>query len=68
MTTTLFKNALALATMDEQRREFRNASILIENNRIKAVGPSVNLPQTADEVIDATCIKASPAPCQQHRM
>jgi 8-oxoguanine deaminase len=54
MTTTLFKNALALATMDEQRREFRNASILIENNRIKAVGPSVNLPQTADEVIDAT--------------
>ncbi len=54
MTTILFKNALALATMDEQRREFRNASILIEGNRIKAVGPAAELPNTADEVIDAT--------------
>ena len=54
MTTTLFKNTLALATMDEQRREFRDASILIENNRIKAVGPAADLPQTADDVIDAT--------------
>jgi 8-oxoguanine deaminase len=54
MTTTLFTNALALATMDEQRREFRNASILTENNRIKAVGSTADLPDTADEVIDAT--------------
>ena len=53
MTTILFKNALALATMDEQRREFRDASIFIENNRITAVGRAVDLPQTADEVIDA---------------
>ena len=54
MTTILFKNALALATLDEQRREFRDASILIENNRITAVGRAVDLPQTADEIIDAT--------------
>jgi 8-oxoguanine deaminase len=54
MTTTLFKNALAVATMDGQRREFHDASILVENNRIKAVGPAAELPQTADEVIDAT--------------
>lgn len=54
LTTILFKNALALATMDDQRREFRDASILIENNRITAVGHAVDLPQTADEVIDAT--------------
>jgi 8-oxoguanine deaminase len=54
MTTILFKNALALATMDGQRREFRNASILIEGNRIQAIGPAAELPNTADEVIDAT--------------
>ncbi len=52
--TILFKNALALATLDEQRREFRDASILIENNRITAVGRAADLPQTADEIIDAT--------------
>ena len=54
MTTTLFKNALAVATMDDTRREIKNASVLVEGNRIKAVGPTADMPQTADEVIDAT--------------
>ena len=52
MPTTLFKNALALATMNTSREEFRDASLLIEGNRILAVGPARDLPQTADTVID----------------
>ena len=40
--------------MDEARREITNASVLVEGHRIKAVGPAAELPQTADEVIDAT--------------
>jgi 8-oxoguanine deaminase len=52
--TVLFKNAMVIATMDAARREIKNGSVLIENNRIKAVGPARELPQTADDVIDAT--------------
>jgi 8-oxoguanine deaminase len=50
--TVLFKNALVVATMDDTRREIKDASVLVEGNRIKAVGPSHDLPQTADEVIN----------------
>jgi 8-oxoguanine deaminase len=52
MSTTLFKNALALATMNSSREEFRDASLLIEGNRVLAVGPARDLPTTADAVID----------------
>ncbi len=51
--TVLFKNALVVATMDEARREIKNASVLVQDNRIAAVGPASELPQTADDVIDA---------------
>ncbi len=50
--TVLFKNALVVATMDDTRREIKDASVLVEGNRIQAVGPSQDLPQTADEVIN----------------
>jgi cytosine/adenosine deaminase-related metal-dependent hydrolase len=49
MTSILLKNAAVIATMDNQRRELPNASILIEGNRIKAVG---DIHQTATETID----------------
>jgi 8-oxoguanine deaminase len=54
MRTTLFRNALTVATMDDARREIKNGSVLVEGNRIKDVGPAHELPQTADEVIDAS--------------
>jgi cytosine/adenosine deaminase-related metal-dependent hydrolase len=50
----LIKNADVLVTMDEQRRELRRAGLFIDGNRIVAVGPSAELPATADEVIDLT--------------
>nr|WP_218648988.1 8-oxoguanine deaminase [Pseudomonas taiwanensis] len=50
--TLLVKNADLLVTMDGQRREIRQGGMFIEDNRIVQVGPSSELPQTADEVLD----------------
>jgi 8-oxoguanine deaminase len=50
--TLLARNADVLVTMDADRREIRNGGLLIEGNRIVAVGPSDALPAAADEVID----------------
>ena len=52
--TLLIKNARVVVTMDEQRREIDGGAIFVRNNVIEQVGPSSELPQTADEVIDAT--------------
>ncbi|MFM2035621.1 MAG: hypothetical protein RL459_886 [Pseudomonadota bacterium] len=53
MPTLLIKNATCIATQDDQSRELRNASVFIRDNLIEAIGPATELPQTADEVIDA---------------
>ena len=50
--TLLVKNAAILVTMDDARRELRDAGLFIEANRIVAVGPTAELPATADEIID----------------
>lgn len=50
--TLLIRNALVLVTMDGGRREIPGGGVLVEDNRIIAVG--TDLPQTADEVIDAS--------------
>ncbi|AOE84451.1 8-oxoguanine deaminase [Pseudomonas sp. TCU-HL1] len=52
--TLLIKNADLLVTMDGQRREIRQGGMFIEDNRIVQVGPSSELPQSADEVLDMT--------------
>jgi len=53
MKTLLIKNARVLVTMDETRREIANGAVFIRDNVIEQVGATVDLPQTADEVIDA---------------
>lgn len=52
--TLLVKHAAMLVTMDDARREIRDGGLYIEGNRIVAVGPTSELPATADEVIDAS--------------
>jgi len=52
--TLLIKNARVVVTMDEQRREIDNGSIFARGNVIEQVGPTTELPQSADEVIDAS--------------
>ncbi len=51
--TLLIRNAACIATQDDARRELRDASVLVRGRRIEAIGPAAELPQTADEVIDA---------------
>jgi len=53
MTTLLIRNARLLVTMDEQRREIADGAVFVRGNVIEAVGPTAELPTTADEVIDA---------------
>jgi cytosine/adenosine deaminase-related metal-dependent hydrolase len=52
MATLLVKNIHTLVTMGETRREIRNASLFIRDNIIEQVGTTLELPQTADEVLD----------------
>ncbi|GIZ53663.1 8-oxoguanine deaminase [Noviherbaspirillum aridicola] len=53
MGTLLVRNARVLVTMDAQRREIADGAVFIRDNVIEQVGASANLPQQADEVIDA---------------
>jgi len=52
MPTLLARNADVLVTMDEERRELRNAGLFIRDGMIEQVGPSADLPATADTVLD----------------
>lgn len=52
--TLLIKNAHVLVTMNEQRDEISKGAVFIRDNVIEQVGPGDTLPQTADEVIDAS--------------
>jgi cytosine/adenosine deaminase-related metal-dependent hydrolase len=54
MTTKLLRHATVLATMDDERREIADGGLFIRDNVIEAVGPTAELPQMADEVIDLT--------------
>ncbi|HWI12171.1 MAG TPA: 8-oxoguanine deaminase [Burkholderiaceae bacterium] len=53
MPTLLIRHARLLVTMDAQRREIADGAVFVRDHVIEAVGPSAELPATADEVIDA---------------
>ena len=53
MTTLLVRDAALLVTMDGRRREIAGGALFARDGVIEAVGPSAELPATADEVIDA---------------
>ncbi|PVB63470.1 8-oxoguanine deaminase [Labrenzia sp. 011] len=50
----LLKNADMLVTMDGERREIPGGGLYAEDGILSQVGPSGELPQTADRVIDAS--------------
>lgn len=52
--TLLIKNARVVVTMDDARREIVDGAVFVRGNVIEQVGNTAELPQTADEVIDAT--------------
>jgi 8-oxoguanine deaminase len=51
MTSLLIKNALII-TMDDQQREIPDGGLFARNGFIEQVGPTIELPSTADEVVD----------------
>jgi 8-oxoguanine deaminase len=70
MKTLLIKNAQCIATMDAQRpaesQEWHHSSILVLGHRNAAIGPAAELPQTADEVIDASEYLVTPGLINTH--
>lgn len=52
--TLLIKNAHVLVTMDRERREIAGGTVFVRGNVIEQVGRSEDLPQDADEIIDAS--------------
>ena len=52
MSSLLIRNAALLVTMDEHRRELSDGGVFIRDGFIEQVGPSRELPETADEVLD----------------
>ncbi len=52
MATTLIRNAAVVVTMDESRREIPDGGLFLRDHVIEAVGPTAELPATADRIID----------------
>ncbi len=52
--TILIKNAKLLVTMDGHRREIRDGGLFARNGFIEQIGPTSELPDSADEVLDLT--------------
>jgi NitT/TauT family transport system permease protein len=53
MSTLLIQNAHTIATLNDAGDELKDASIFVRHNRIEAIGHAKDLPQTADQVINA---------------
>src|SRR5579862_6393588 len=52
MSRTLIKNALRVVTCDDEDREISGGDVLLDGNRIAAIGTKLSEP--ADQTIDAT--------------
>ncbi len=66
MPTLLIRNAACVATFDDARRELADASVFVRDHRIEAIGAAAELPQTADEVIDARAHLVMPGLVNTH--
>jgi len=54
MARTVLVRHAHIVTMDPARREIADGGLFVEDHRIVAVGPTDQLPDTADEVLDLT--------------
>ena len=66
MATLLLKNADLLLTMDGARRKIAQGGLYVRDNVIEQVGPSAELPATADQVIDASGMIVMPGLINTH--
>lgn len=66
MATLLLKHADIIVTMDDDHRRVPDGSIYIRNHVIEAVGPAHDLPDHADQVIDAAGMLLMPGLVNTH--
>jgi len=66
MSTLLLKDVALLITMDEKRRRIEKGGLWVRDNVIEMVGPSSELPQKADRVIDASGMVILPGLVNTH--
>lgn len=52
VTTLLLRNAELVLTMDAETPQIKHGGLFVRDNVIEAVGPTKELPQEADEIID----------------
>ncbi|MBN1487561.1 MAG: 8-oxoguanine deaminase [Anaerolineae bacterium] len=66
MRTLLLRNATLVATMDDSQHRIPDGGLFIRDNVIEAVGPTKELPATADEVLDASGMVILPGLVNTH--
>ncbi len=66
MTTLLIRHATLLVTMDDERREIPDGGMFIRDGFIEQVGPTAQLPDTADEVLDLEGYVVAPGLINTH--
>ena len=66
MADLLIRNALLVATVDDQRRELPGGWVAITGNLVEAVGSSSDEPPAADQTIDATDCLVTPGLVNTH--
>ena len=66
MPTLLLKNAAALLTMDPRQPLIEAGGLLVRDNVIELAGPSADLPQQADSVLDAAGMVVLPGLINTH--
>lgn len=66
MSTLLLKNADLLVTMDAARQRIPDGGLFVRDRAIVQVGPTADLPETADTVIDAAGMIVLPGLVNTH--
>ena len=66
MSTKLIKNAAVVITHDSHRRQIQGGGIFIRGNVINKIGKMGELPETADEIIDASGLAVLPGLINTH--
>jgi len=66
MKTLLLKHAALLVTMNDGKDRIRDGGLFVQDNVIQTVGPTSELPQTADQVIDASGMLILPGLVNTH--
>ena len=66
MRTLLLKHAALLVTMDNSQQRIPDGGLFVRDNVIQAVGPTSELPQQADYVIDASGMVVLPGLVNTH--